>query len=67
MVTAVYRIKWIESERGWGQSDAGHTDYDTLEEAEQAIVDHWATYPDGPAPDYYIRPGKPFLVEKEDA
>ena len=66
MVTAVYRINWTEMERGWGQKDFGHTDYETLEEAEQAIKDHWDSQPDGPAPDWYIRPDKPFLVEKKD-
>ncbi len=65
MVDAVYRIDWTESERGWGQSSAGHSDYDTLEEAKTAIVEHWKKYPDDHVPDYYIRPSEPYLVEKE--
>lgn len=66
MVNAVYRIKWTEHERGWGSSSMGHTDYATFKEAEEAIKDHWADYPDGPTPDYYISPSKPYLVEKEN-
>ena len=66
MVEAVYRIYWTEMERGWGQKPSGHTDYDTLTEAKQAIVDHWDKYPDrsvSGVPDYYISPSEPTLVE----
>ena len=70
MVDAVYRIKWTEFERGWGQRDAGTTYYDTLEEAQAVIDKHYASLymrtcsqPDGPVPDTYIHPSSPKLVE----
>lgn len=66
MVKAVYRIDWTECERGWGQKHYRHTDYDSLAEAKAAIVKHWAGYPDGHVPDYYIRPSEPYLVEVEE-
>ena len=66
MVKAVYRVDWIECERGWGQKKISHSDFNSVEEAKQAIKEHWADYLDGPTPDYYIRPSEPYLVEAED-
>ena len=66
MVEAVYRVDWTERERGWGPKPYGHTDYESLAEAKKAIEKHWDDYPDGPAPDYYISPGEPYLVEVEE-
>lgn len=66
MVKAVYRVDWIESERGWGSKKISESDFKTLKAAQKAIKKHWDGYPDGPAPDYYIRPSEPYLVEVEE-
>ncbi len=66
MVKAVYRVDWTERERGWGPKPMGHSDFETLVEAKKAIKEHWAEYPDGPAPDWYVSPGEPYLVEVEE-
>jgi len=47
----VWRVHYLESERGWGQ-DRWHVDYDTEQEALEKY-DESQPKP-GPTPDYYI-------------
>lgn len=47
----VYRVFYIERERGWGGDD-WHVDYDTADEAMAAY--NRDKSPGGPTPDYYI-------------
>lgn len=49
----VYRLNFVESERGWGQ-DYWSRDFDTREEAEQAKRECNAENTSLIAPDYYI-------------
>lgn len=48
-----YRVKYYESERGWG-SDSWNTDYPTQLEAENATNETNAKNVSTHAPDYYI-------------
>lgn len=52
-----WRVHYLESERGWGQSD-WHVDYDTPEEAQAAYDDTNARNTSPVAPDYYIQAQK---------
>ncbi len=62
---AVYRISWVESERGWGISPDGYSLHATEVEANKYIKDYWDGMPDRSAgvPDVYERPGEPQLFE----
>lgn len=53
----VWRVHFMESERGWGQN-YWETDYDTKEEAQAAYDNTNARNLPGPAPDYYIQANK---------
>lgn len=61
-----WRIKWLESERGWG-SEVWTTDYDTKELADAAYQKAYdQAQADKTTPDYYIIPldwQKPYEVE----
>ena len=60
-----YRIKWIESERGWGTRDDGYSLHLTLEHAKKYVDDYWNGMPDS-APETYSRPDcEPYLIEIE--
>lgn len=49
-----YRVKYYESERGWG-SDSWTTDYATQKEAEDMVEETNKKYcSEASAPDYYI-------------
>lgn len=50
----VWRVEFMESERGWGQS-YWNTDYDTPEEAQTAYDETNARNTATRAPDYYIQ------------
>lgn len=50
----VWRVYFMESERGWGQ-DYWETDYDTPQEAQAAYHDTNAKLTAPTAPDYYIK------------
>lgn len=62
LVNVKYRIKMMESERGWGQ-DYWDEDYDTRAEAEARMreVNSWNT--SKIAPDYYMQALKIEMVE----
>ena len=49
----IYRLHYVESERGWGQS-YWHNDFATREEAEKAKQQCNAENTSLVAPDYYI-------------
>ena len=69
-MNAAYQIDYTEYERGWGSKPDGASLHPTKESADAHIVAHWAKYPDrkfGDAPDYYIAPGTPRLVEITEA
>jgi len=69
MAQAKWAIDWWESEKGWGQKPLGSRSlYESRQDALKAIKEHWAGYPDGPTPDYYIFPSNnsPFLVEVDE-
>jgi len=71
-MAVMYRVKMIESERGWGRSYF-HVDFDTFEKAKAYIAvinqrneeDYAKTHA---APDYYIQPENEEIeaVEVED-
>lgn len=59
-MAVMYRVKMIESERGWGRSYY-HVDFDTFEKAKAYIVEvNQRNYEDyaktRAVPDYYIQP-----------
>jgi hypothetical protein len=62
----VYKVVWIECERGWGQRPFHTSYYDTFNQAKKEINDHWADEkkknPSGQTPECYIRPDEPILV-----
>lgn len=66
-VNAVYRVDWTEYERGWGQRPDGSSLHPNIEEAKKAIKEHWdrekERNPSGRTPDWYVKPGKPYMVE----
>lgn len=53
-VNVKFRVKMMESERGWGQ-DYWHVDFDTRAEAEKYMADTNARNTASFAPDYYIQ------------
>lgn len=64
----IWRVTWLESERGWGQKTF-RVEYDTLAEAEAAIdesndklIEWYKT--NKYAPDYYIIPDSVPVYEK---
>lgn len=65
MVNAKWAVEWWDSERGWGQSYLYTQFFETKDEAQKAINDHWDEQPGGRAPDYYIFPSldSPYLKE----
>lgn len=54
LVNVKYRVKMMESERGWGQ-DYWNEDFDTREEAEARVKSVNAKNKSPVAPDYYIQ------------
>lgn len=62
-MNAVYAIEWTESERGWGTRHDGTSYHKSLVEATKYVKDFVAKQPPGPAPDIYVYPGEPKLVE----
>lgn len=64
-VRALYCIEWTEYERGWGQRPDGETYYATKEAAEAAYKEAFEGRT-GSAPDYYVNPSKPKLVEVDE-
>lgn len=54
MVNVKFRVKMMESERGWGQ-DYWNEDYDTREEAEARMKSVNARNTAPVAPDYYVQ------------
>lgn len=62
----VYMVVWIESEQGFGQKPFDKTYYDTIEQAQADIKEHWISEqlknPSGQTPEWYIRPEDPTLT-----
>ena len=54
LVNVKYRVKMMESERGWGR-DYWDVDFDTREEAEKYMNETNARNTSLVAPDYYIQ------------
>jgi len=67
MVTAVYRIEWTETERGWGQRPDGYSLHASRKDADEYIGKHWdrmhELYGPESVPDEYSFPDNPRLVE----
>lgn len=63
MRTEAWRIDYTEFERGWVSRYDGYSLFATRELAKDSYETHWASYPDGPAPDYYIHASEPRKVE----
>lgn len=49
-----YRVRILESERGWGQKTLGHNYFKTKDEMQKFISEFNDDIVPGPAPDYYI-------------
>jgi hypothetical protein len=70
MLLAVYKIVWIESERGWGQRPDGYSLHASKEEADRYIAEHWAFYEKRygtKTPDEYSYPDNPELLVVDQA
>lgn len=67
MIYSCYKIAWTEYERGWGCRPDGNSFHKTKDDAEAYIKWYWdrekKSNPSGIAPDEYMTPGKPTLVE----
>lgn len=62
LVNVKYRVKCVESERGWGQSYFD-VDFDTKAEAEAYYAETNAENTSLEAPDWYIRAQKIVMIE----
>lgn len=62
LVNVKYRVKMMESERGWGQ-DYWDEDFDTRQEAEARMREVNARNKSHVAPDYYMQALKIEVVE----
>lgn len=63
----VFRVDWIESERGWGTRPDGCSLHESEADFKQYLAEYWATMPKE-VPDEYSRPeGGPyqFAVNKK--
>lgn len=49
-----YRVRILESERGWGQNTLGHHYFKTKEEMQKFIREYNKDMVSGHVPDYYI-------------
>lgn len=59
----VWRIDWIESERGWGIRPDGYSLHLTREDADKYVDAYWSRMPDQ-VPDEYSRPdGEPYAFK----
>ena len=59
---AMYRVEWLEFERGWGHKHSHYTFHKTKALAEKEISDYWDTMPDDVS-DWYLKPMTPVLIE----
>lgn len=67
MAELIYKIEWMESERGWGTKPFKDTYHLTREDAQQAIRNHRMKEkkrnPSGEVPDWYVFPEGIYPVE----
>jgi hypothetical protein len=64
-MTPKYRVRYTEYERGWGSRPDGFDDFDTHEEAEQAMLKFNAANTEKIAPDWYMIAESPVLVDAD--
>ncbi len=71
IVYELWVVQWTEYERGWGQRPDGLTLFETKEEADAHISQHWerekVRNPSGRTPDEYSSPDAPALMEVSES